>query len=281
MIVDAHHHFWVPERGDYHWMPTGESILNRRYMPEDLRHVLRKCGVDRTVLIQAAQTEAETEFLLEVAAETDFVAGVVGWMDLEDAEFEPKLNKLMARRKFVGIRPMLHDIEDDAFLVRPKVIKNLRLVAERDLAFDVLARPQHLPYVCDALEQVSELKVVIDHLAKPRIADGTLEGWAEYLKVIGSHPNAFCKLSGMVTEANRESWRPRDLLPFIDVILGIFTNDRLMFGSDWPVCLLAAEYGEVLNALRLSIDAQVGPDGVGKIYGTNALKFYKIGGSNE
>jgi L-fuconolactonase len=276
MIIDSHHHFWRVERGDYHWMPDG-GVLRRDYLPEDLRPLLRRAGIDRTVLVQAAQTEAETHFLLDLAAETDFVAGVVGWLDFEDERFGDRLTQLLAHPKFVGLRPMLQDLADDAYILRPRVMDNLRRVEALDLPFDILTYPRHLPHVLSALDQLPRLRAVVDHISKPPIAGGRLAGWAEDMSAVAAHRNVSCKLSGMVTEADQANWKPADLAPFVRSVFAAFGEDRVMFGSDWPVCLLAADYAEVLNALRTLLDSVLSADGMDKLFGRNAAAFYKLG----
>ena len=276
MIIDSHHHFWRVERGDYHWMPDG-GVLRRDYLPEDLHPLLRRAGVDRTVLVQAAQTEAETHFLLDLAAETDFVAGVVGWLDFEDERFGDKLEQLRGHPKFVGLRPMLQDLADDAWILRPRVMDNLRRVEALDLPFDILTYPRHLPHVLAALDRLPRLRAVVDHVSKPPIAAGRLAGWAEDIAAVAAHPNVSCKLSGMVTEADHANWKPADLAPFVRHVFAAFGEDRVMFGSDWPVCLLAAGYAEVLNALRTLLDPDLNADGIDNLFGGNAAAFYKLG----
>jgi L-fuconolactonase len=276
LIIDAHHHFWAPARGDYGWMPAGHPVLTRDYLPSDIRPLLRKTGVDRTVLVQAAPTEAETAYLLQLADSTDFVAGVVGWLDFEDAHFPSKLDRLVAHPKLVGLRPMLQDLEDDAYIMRPLVLANLRHLAASHLSLDVLTFPRQLPHVIHALEAVPNLRAVINHVSKPPIATGWDADWARDIAQIAAGSGVYCKLSGMVTEADHANWRPNDLAPFINHVFDCFGADRLMFGSDWPVCLLAAEYGEVLNALRTIIDARLDATGIAKIYGSNALDFYRL-----
>lgn len=276
-IVDAHHHFWRVDRGDYHWMSPGMGLpLHRDYLPQDLVPLLRKAGVDKTVVVQAAQTEDETAFLLALAGETDFVAGVVGWLDMEDPAFAAKLDTLIANPKFVGLRPMLQDLADDAYILRPAVVSSLRVIAERGVAFDVLTYPSHLGNVAKALEAVPGLRAVIDHISKPSIASGAFNGWAGDLQRIAAFPNVFCKLSGMITEADHDSWRPCDLKPYVDQALLSFGADRLMFGSDWPVCLLAGSYAEALNALRTVLDPQLSKDQQAAVYGLNAIRFYQL-----
>lgn len=277
LVIDAHHHLWRVARGDYGWMsPEMGEPLYRDYLPADLAPLLRKAGIDRTVLVQAAPTEAETDFLLELAAETDFVAGVVGWLDMEDARFETKLDALIERPKFVGLRPMLQDLEDDAYILRPRVLANLKVMAERGVAFDFLTQPRHLPHVATALEAVPGLNAVVDHISKPDIAGRSFNGWAADIARVAAFPNVFCKLSGMITEARHDSWRPGDLRPYVEHVLAVFGADRLMFGSDWPVCLLAGSYAEALNALRTVLDGSLSADQRAAIYGRNAVRFYRL-----
>lgn len=276
-VIDAHQHFWRLDRGDYRWMSAdmGEPIY-RDYHPDDLAPLLRRAGVDATVLVQAADTEAETEFMLDLAGRTDFVAGVVGWLDMEDPAFESKLDGLVARPKFVGLRPMLQDLEDDAYILRPQVLASLAAIAERGVAFDFVTFPRHLRHVARALEAVPDLKAVIDHLSKPPIASGRLDGWADDLRRVADVSGCSCKVSGMVTEADHDSWTPRDLAPYVDHVLTVFGPDRLIFGSDWPVCLLAASYAEALNALRSSLDRHLTPSECAAVYGGNAVRFYGL-----
>ena len=276
MIVDSHHHFWRVDRGDYHWMSPAVGVLHRDYLPDELRPIIRRAGVDATVVVQAAQTEAETDFLLTLADESDFVLGVVGWLDFEDREFPRKLEALMRRPKLVGLRPMLQDIEDDAYILRPAVLENLRRVASLDLPFDFLTYPRHLPHVLRALDKTPNLRAVVDHVSKPPIAEGKMEGWAQDIARLARHDRVWCKLSGMVTEANHQSWRPADLRPFVQHVFDSFGADRVMFGSDWPVCLLAASYAEVLNALRTILDRQLSDERMAKVFGQNAIDFYKL-----
>ncbi|WP_337182848.1 amidohydrolase family protein [Shinella sp.] len=276
MIVDAHHHLWQVGRGDYDWMSPDVPVLARDYLAEDLRPVLRRAGVDRTVLVQAAQTEAETDFLLSLAARTDFVAGVVGWLDFEDAAFPARLEALMRRPKFVGLRPMLQDHADDGYVLRPAVLANLRHLAASGAAFDILTFPRHLPFVLRMLDAVPDLRAVVDHLSKPPVASGKLEGWAGDMARIAAHPGVSCKVSGLVTEARHADWAPGDLAPYVRHVLDVFGAERLMFGSDWPVCLLAASYAEVLNAARGILDPLLDAEGMAKVFGGNAVRFYRL-----
>lgn len=276
MIIDAHHHLWQVSRGDYHWMSPDVPVLARDYLTEDLRPVLRRAGVDRTVLVQAAQTEAETDFMLSLAADADFIAGVVGWLDFEDTAFPAKLEALARRPKFVGLRPMLQDHEDDGYVLRPAVLANIGHMATAGVALDILTFPRHLPAIVQMLDAVPGLRAVVDHLSKPPVASGKIEGWAEDILSVAAHPGVCCKVSGLVTEAQHVDWKPADLAPYVRHVFDAFGADRLMFGSDWPVCLLAASYAEVLNAARGILDPLLDAQGMAAVFGGNAAKFYRL-----
>ncbi len=276
MIVDAHHHLWKTSRGDYHWMTPAKPVLARDYLVEDLEPHLRKAAVSRTILIQAAQTEAETDFLLGLAAETDFIAGVTGWLDLADSRFPERLAFYRQHPKFVALRPMLEDLPDDSWILQSMVLTNLRYVDASGLPFEFLTFPRHLPHVLRALERSPGLHAVIDHLSKPPIASGRLEPWASLMKRVAEFPNVYCKLSGLVTQGDHVHWSPASLAPYVDHVLAAFGTERLMFGSDWPVCRLAAEYAEVINALRTLLGARLGPADLEKIFRTNAERFYRL-----
>ena len=276
MIIDAHQHFWRISRGDYHWMTPTMPLLARDYLADDLRPHLRKAGVARTVLIQAAATEAETDFLLELASRTDFVAGVTGWLDLGDRGFPQRLAHYRRHPKFVAVRPMLQDLKDDAWILGPVVLGNLHHLAELKFPFEFLTFPRHLPHVLRALEETPALHAVVDHLSKPPIASGALEPWATLMKRVADFPGVHCKLSGMVTEADHAGWSPDSLAPYVDHVVDVFGADRLLFGSDWPVCRLAAEYGEVVNGLRTVLSARMGPRELEKVFRRNAEGFYGL-----
>lgn len=276
MIIDSHQHFWKVERGDYGWMGPHVGTLLRDYMPDDLRPHLARAGVDRTILVQAAETVAETDFLLELAEKTDFVAGVVGWLDMDSDDFPALLRKYRRNPLFVGLRPMLQDLPDDDWLLRPRVLEHLRLVASEEVPFDILTFTRHLPFVIKALEAAPGLKAVVDHLSKPEIASGVTEPWKGLIAEVARFPNVSCKLSGMITEAAPSSWALADLRPYVAHVLSCFGPKRLMFGSDWPVCTLAGSYAEVSNALRALLAPHAGPEEIQDIFGANAARFYGV-----
>jgi L-fuconolactonase len=274
-MLDCHQHFWKTSRTDYGWLTPELGAIYRDFMPDDLRHEMRRAGITRTILIQAAETEEETEFLLGIAAETDFVAGVVGWLDLDSDGFEARLDHYRQNPLFVGVRPMLQGLADDDFILRPRVLKSLKAIEAASMPFDILTFARHLPHVARALEHVPRLRAVIDHVSKPEIAAGNFEPWASRMESIAAFPNVSCKVSGMVTEASAD-WQLEDFRRYVDHVSTIFGPERLMFGSDWPVCLLAATYGEVANLARTLLSKHFGPPALDRIFETNAAAFYRI-----
>jgi L-fucono-1,5-lactonase len=276
MRIDSHQHFWKVSRGDYSWMKPTMKVLYRDYLPEDLKPSLETHQIDKTVLVQAAPTVAETDFLLELARKHDFIAGVVGWLDLESNDFPALLELYSRQHKFIGIRPMLEELPDDEWILRPRVLESLRIIAQLDLPFDFLVRPGHLPHVARALEVVPGLRAVIDHIAKPEIKAQKLEPWKSLIGDLAQHKNLRCKLSGMITESNHDSWKPEDLRPYIEHVIGCFGPERVMYGSDWPVCLLAGSYDSVIGALETVLDLRLEKASLQAVYGDNAARFYKL-----
>lgn len=274
-MLDSHQHFWKVDRADYGWLTPSIGTIYRDFMPGDLSPEMRKAGITRTILVQAAETEAETDFLLEIASNTEFVAGVVGWIDLEADDFANRLARYRQNRKFVGIRPMLQGLADDAYILRPKVIDSLNAIAAADLPFDILTFPRHLPHVIKALKQVPKLRAVVDHISKPDIAHGVLDPWRQHIEEIAQFENVMCKVSGMVTEA-KPDWALEDFRVYVDHVARCFGPDRLMFGSDWPVCTLAASYAEVANLARTTLSAHFGSSELQKIFNENAARFYRV-----
>lgn len=276
-ILDTHHHLWKIERGDYFWMSPDLEVLYRDYMPEDLEPFLRQAGVARTILVQAADTEAETEFLLEIAQSCDWVAGVCGWLDMDSDEFPARLDRFRKNPYFRSFRPMLQDLPEDDWILKPRVLDNLAYVAETGTAFEILTRPPQLPYAVEAVKRTPGLKAVVNHISKPFIAAGEMEPWASQIAELRDFPEIYCKLSGLVTEADHVNWRPEDLRPYVAHVLDVFGIDRVMFGSDWPVALLAASsYGDVVNALRTIVGPTLSVDGHRKLFHDNGARFYGV-----
>ena len=274
--IDSHQHFWDLGRFDYAWMPPGDKVLRRNYLPDNLAPVLHRNGIERTVIVQAHQSVGEANFLLDLAEATDFVAGVVAWVDLTSPDVGAVLDELARRPKLVGIRHQVHDEADEAWLVRDDAIRGLREVARRDLAYDLLVRPQHLRYVPPLAEKVPDLRMVVDHVAKPLIADGTLEPWSADIAAVAAIPGIYCKVSGMVTEARAYRWSVSDLKPFVAHVIEQFGLERLMWGSDWPVCLLAATSYDIVLSAALDAVGSISDDDTAGLMGGNAAAFYRL-----
>jgi L-fuconolactonase len=239
--IDSHQHFWSIARRDYGWLTPDLRPLYRDFLPDDLTPLLRAAGIERTVVVQAAPTLAETRFLLATARRTDFVAGVVGWVDLAAASAADDLAALAADPLLRGIRPMLQDLSDTDWILQPTCAPGLRAAAQRGLRFDALIRPPHLPVLVRLLERHPDLRVVVDHGAKPNIAAGAFAPWAADVRALAQHDGVYCKLSGLVTEA-APGVTLDELRPYLDCLLECFGAGRLMWGSDWPVVTLASSY---------------------------------------
>jgi L-fuconolactonase len=242
-VVDAHLHFWDPALAEYPWMTDEVAPVRRRFGPEELEPLLREHGVAGTVVVQARASLDETRSLLDVAESTPFVLGVVGWIDLT----APAVLAELAGRPLVGIRHQLHDEPDPAWLLRPEVQRGVAAVGDAGLAYDLLVRTRELPAALETARRHPGVRFVVDHLAKPPIRDGGSDAWAEALAPLSDLPNVTCKLSGLVTEADWGAWTADELVPYLRRAVDWFGAERCMFGSDWPVCLLAADYGRVLE----------------------------------
>jgi L-fuconolactonase len=275
MIVDSHQHFWQVGRFDYQWMSREVEVLYRDYLPATLEPILKRCGVEKTILVQASNSLEETRWLLNLSDQYPFIAGVVGWVDLSGREVGHQLNEFIAHPKFKGVRHLVESEPADDWLLQENVLAGLRGLASFGVSYDLLVHPRHLKHVRTVAESCPELSLVIDHLAKPPIASGEISDWAREIKAVATHPNISCKLSGLVTEANVRAWRTEDLKPFFETALEFFGPRRLMFGSDWPVCLLAASYDRVLASFE-SLLANLGSEDRDSIFAKNATVFYRI-----
>lgn len=275
MRIDAHHHFWKPERGDYFWMAGAPDILKRTYGPQELVNALVGTGIEKTVLIQAAPTEAETHFLLEQASVMPKVGAVIGWVDMAAASATERLEALFENPLFRGIRPMLQDIEDTGWILNPQLDMGLRTLADKKGVFDALGLVRHLDVLDIFAARHSDLPIVLDHMLKPDIAHGGLSDWASGFKALARHENVTCKLSGLLTEAGPGA-DVANLQPYFDVALQAFGPKRLMFGSDWPVLLASGRsYEEWLNMadqLMAGLSASERSD----IQGGTAARIYRI-----
>ena len=277
LVVDAHQHFWDITHFEYPWMGPEVAPIAKTFMPPDLAPTLAELGIDKTVLVQARSALEETTWFLELATEYDFIAGVVGWVDLLDPNLPRVLDHLLGHPKFKGVRHQVHDEPDEAWMVRDDVLRGLRELAKRDIPYDLLLRPPHLKYVPRVVDRLPNLPLVVDHIAKPEIAEGTIDEWARDMERVAAIPHVYCKVSGMVTEADWESWTPADLRPYGEVVVEQFGYDRLMFGSDWPVCLLAGTYRQVWDAAHTTV-GPLSDDAHAMVFGRNAATFYKLTG---
>ena len=278
MIVDAHHHLWDPATADYPWLTDELAAIRRRFGPEDLAPELAAAGVEATIVVQTRSSLDETRELLALAGDSSFIRGVIGWVDLTEPGVADVLAELRAGpggEHLVGIRHQVQDEPDARWLARPDVRRGIRAVGAAGLAYDLLVRTRELPAALELGPSLGDVRFVIDHLAKPPIAAGTAEPWSTLLGAFAALDNVAAKVSGLVTEAKWATWRVDDLRPWVDRALDVFGADRLLFGSDWPVCLLAAGYGEVLDAAR-EVTSELSPSERAAVFGGNAVTVYRL-----
>jgi L-fuconolactonase len=273
--IDAHQHFWRYDAGEYAWISEALSPLRRDFLPQDLGPLLRSRGLDGCVAVQARQTVAESDWLLELADAAPFVRGVVGWVDLRDGGAAAELARLATHPRFVGVRHIAQDEPDDGFLARPDFVAGVAKLAAHGLRYDLLVYERQLPAAIELATTLPEQPFVLDHIGKPRIADGAREPWAGHLVELARRDNVACKLSGIVTEAAWDAWTLHALRPYLDTALEAFGPDRLMFGSDWPVCLLAGGYDEV-HELVENWSAALSAAERAALFGGNAARFYGL-----
>lgn len=273
MRIDAHQHFWDYSPEEYGWIDERMSVIRRSFAPSDLRPLLAANGFDGSIAVQARQHLGETEYLLRLADDHDVIKGVVGWVDLRAPDAESQLERFRSHARFVGVRHIVQDEPDDRFLLRDDFVRGVALLG--DLAYDILIYPKQLPAALEFVERFPELRLVVDHIAKPYIGRGELEPWASSMRRLAEASNVYCKVSGMVTETDWHGWKPTDFTPYLDVVFEAFGARRIMVGSDWPVCMLAASYGEVMEI----VSRYVGPlsdEDKAAVLGDNAARFYKL-----
>ena len=276
MKIDSHQHYWHFNTADYGWMGENMSAIKRDFLPEDLLPELTSIGFDGSVAVQARQTLEETNWLLQLADENPHIKGVVGWIDLRSDNTEKQLAEFAKHPKAVGVRHVIHDEEDVNFILRPEFVRGVKLLENFGLTYDILIFPKHLQNTIQFVQQFSpEQTFVVDHIAKPLIKDGIISPWKEDIVELAKFPNVYCKVSGMVTEADWQNWTPENIRPYLDVIFEAFGTERVMIGSDWPVCLVAGKYNEVMQVVTDYISKFSRTDQE-KIMGGNAVKAYKI-----
>jgi L-fuconolactonase len=281
MVIDAHQHFWDPARADYPWMEGGEMApIRRAFGAADLAPLLAENGVDATILVQCRASLEETEDFLRIASATPFIAGVVGWVDLTDQAVGKTLDRFRGSQggsKLVGIRHQVHDEADPEWLLRSDVQRALAAVFERDLVYDLLVRTRELPAAIATARAFPNGRFVLDHAAKPPIAEGFSQQWADHLAELAANGNVWCKISGLATEAIWSDWDANRLFPTIEHVAQCFGGDRLIFGSDWPVCLLAGSYDKIKRALDECL-MRLGADIRDKTFGPAAQHAYRLAG---
>lgn len=274
MRIDAHQHFWIYNRREYDWIDDSMAMLRRDFLPPDLKPELERAGFAGAVAVQARQTLEETRWLLELAASAPYIRGVVGWVDLRSAQVRTQLESFAGNSKLVGIRHIVQS-EPDQFLLRPDFLRGISVLEEFDLAYDILIYPKQLTVASEFVRRFPGQRFVLDHLAKPPIKSGEVRSWAQGIREAASLPNVFCKLSGLVTEADWHQWTPEHFLPYLDTAFECFGPERLMIGSDWPVCTAAASYTQAVDVVKNylgNFPAEVRE----AVLGGNAARFWKL-----
>jgi L-fuconolactonase len=275
LFIDAHQHFWHYDPSKHVWMNESMGVLKTDYLPTDLAPLLQNCGLNGCVAVQANQAEEENTFLLNLGEKHALIKGIVGWVDLQSEQVESRLDYYTQFKLMKGFRHVLHDEADVDFMLRPAFLKGIGLLKKYGYTYDILIFPKHLPNTLKLVKAFPNQPFVIDHIAKPLIKKGDIKAWHKDLKAVAAHKNVSCKISGMVTEADWKNWKPTDFTPYIDAIVELFGIDRLMYGSDWPVCTLAATYEAQFGIIkdyfsRFSTNEQQ------QIFGENAIKFYDL-----
>ena len=253
------------------------ASLRRDFLPDDLRPELKRNGFAGAVAVQARQSLEETRWLLELAAGAPFILGVVGWVDLRSPQVRSQLEALAGNPKLVGIRHIVQSEPDDRFLLRAEFLRGIAVLGEFDLAYDILIYPRHLVVAAEFVRRFPGQRFVLDHMAKPPVKSGEIHAWASGIRELASSPNVFCKLSGLVTEADWRHWKPEHIKPYLDIAFECFGPDRLMIGSDWPVCTVAAEYGQVVGVVEDYL-SQHRDEEREAVLGGNAKRFWRLAG---
>jgi L-fuconolactonase len=275
MKIDTHQHFWKYNDRDYVWMSAGMDKLRKDHLPTDLLPLIDAAGISATVAVQARQCLEESTWLLQLADKYPFIRGVVGWVDLSSDRVVEQLEQFAQHPKFRGVRHVVHDEPDDQFMLRESFLDGLSRLKRFGLTYDLLLFPRHLPIACGVIKRFPDQPFVLDHIAKPPVRAGEIEPWTRDLKRLAAFPNVFCKLSGLVTEATWDSWKAQDFEPYLDVVLNSFGPHRLMIGSDWPVCTLAADYASVIR-MESGYISKLSADEQRAILEDNPVGFYSL-----
>tara|TARA_B100000470_G_scaffold215546_1_gene197938 strand:+ start:3320 stop:4153 length:834 start_codon:yes stop_codon:yes gene_type:complete len=274
-IIDSHHHLWDLNLFQYDWMPEDNPILRQSYLPDELAPILENCSVSGSVVVQADQTVEEAKFLLKCANDFPWMKGVVGWVDLQDERVGDTLDELIGLGPLVGIRHQVEEETDQEWLLRKQTLAGLKAVSDRNLSYDLLLKPVHLKQIPSLCDELPDLRMVVDHIAKPNILEQELQPWSDLIHKLEPYKNLFCKVSGMVTEADHNNWKPQDLRPYVQIVREVFGIDRLMWGSDWPVCLLAGDYREVMEAALFAL-GEISSEEATRFMSGSAEEFYRL-----
>ncbi len=275
MHVDAHQHFWIYNPEEYGWIDDSMSVIRRDFLPKDLVPELKENEFDGSIAVQARQSLEETQWLLELADRSDKISGVVGWVDLSSNDVRSQLKRFAGNRKLVGVRHVVQSEPDERFLLRPDFLRGISQLEEFNLAYDILIYTKHLPVAAEFVKRFPRQRFVLDHVAKPPIRERNIEAWAEGIRRIADFPNVYCKLSGLVTEADWGGWNPEQIHPYILTAIDAFGHDRLMIGSDWPVCLVAGSYRRVMNLVKECIEGWP-KEKRDSLLGENARRFWNL-----
>ena len=273
MRIDSHQHFWQYNEDEYGWIP--DDIIKKDFLPEDLKPILEDNEFDGCVAVQARQSEFETDWLLKLAQDNDFIKGVVGWIDLQNPNIESRIEHYKNIEKLKGFRHVVQGEPDDRFIVKPEFIRGIKLLQKHDIPYDILIFARHLGASLEFVKMFPEHDFVIDHIAKPDIANNGFDYWLENIKPFKEFENVRCKLSGMITETTYNDWQPEDFHPYLESCLEIFGPNRLMIGSDWPVCLLSGQYKPMMNIVKDFI-SNLSQDEQEQILGGVAVDFYRL-----
>jgi L-fuconolactonase len=275
MRIDTHQHFWRYSPAEYGWMGPNMEMLKKDHLPVDLEPLLKPSHVDATVVVQARQTIEESEWLLELSNQFQFINGVVGWVDLPSPEVHEQLERLASHPKFCGVRHVIQDEPDDQFMLRADFLRGLSHLAKFDLTYDLLLYPRHLPPAVEVVKRFPEQRFVLDHVSKPLIKERKLAPWDTDIRRLAKFENVYCKISGIVTEADWQDWRPVDFKPYLDIVFESFGTRRIMIGSDWPVCTLAGSYSQVMQMAADCVQP-LSKDEQEHIWSVNAIQLYGL-----
>jgi L-fuconolactonase len=273
--IDAHQHFWQYNPVRDSWITEDMQVIGRDFYPEDLLPVLQKHSVDGCVAVQADQSEKETEFLLDLASVNSFIKGVVGWIDLKADDLEDRLHHFKKYEKLKGFRHILQSEPDEQYMLDPQFKKGIAALGAHGYTYDILIFPNHLPYAAQLAAEFPDQKFVLDHMAKPYIKAGKIDGWKQDIEKLASYQNVYCKVSALLTEADWHNTPAADFIPYIDIVFNAFGINRVMFGSDWPVCLLAGGYEKTMEVMNLYAERLSGTEQQ-LFFGGNAIAFYGL-----